>query len=509
MIDLKRVLGNPPLVAGLVAVGMLIAMGAFGAAYAPYDPNATNNVIWRTLPDGSRVYDLPPTMPSAEHLLGTDALGRDQWSRILAGAWLTISIVIASTVVRLGLGVSVGMTSGWYGGIAARVVGVLIRGVTALPQLLLAILLVLVMRPLGVLGFIGALALVGWAEVAELVEGEARHARSRPYMEAARSVGASDARLVRSHLLRALTPQLLTLGALETGAVLLLLAELGIVGLFVGRATFLISQGLGGGDYRVTPLMGRTPEWGAMLGAIQFYAIGEQLATLLPAVFIVLAASSFALLADGLRAASDPFSASALRPATFGVLAKVLVGALCFSAIGLVGRNAALPPLTMRQGIVEASAVAARTWPGSVLVAAVARFESPTEFDRPLRLTYYYRSERNEVLRISYVNADRLAAEVRPYESEDGLDVASLRPLPEALASYAGPAAYANERRGGELRAGTGAPLYRVVVTWPRDREAPVYDVRIGTPRDLVLWRFCCFDGMSGAVEPGAGWRRQ
>lgn len=508
-IETRRVLANPPLVLGLLAVALLIGVGAFGESLAPYSPSSTSTLIWRTLPDGSRAFEVPPTLPSTDHLLGTDALGRDQWSRILAGAWLTLSIVVVATLVRLALGIGVGIAAGWYGGPFAAVVRVLSRGVAAVPQLVLAILLVLVTRPLGAVGFIGSLAVVGWPEIAELMGAEARRARGRQFMEAARSIGASEGRLVRSHLLPTLGPQLLTLGALETGAVLLLLAELGIVGLFIGQATFFTAQGLVGGDYRTTPLMGRVAEWGAMLGAIHFYAISpQQLATLVPALFVALAAVSFTLLADGLRAASDPYGWRTLRPATFGVLSKAVVVVLCVSAAGFVGLHVSSSRLTMQQGIDEATAIAARTWPGSALVAAVARYVSPRDFSQPERLTYYFRNERNDVLRVTFNDADRFSADVRPYESQDGLELEALRPLEGSFASYQGAASYANGHGGGELRAATRAPLYRVVLTWPPGSAAPTYDVRIGNDLNPSLWRFCCFDARSGNVQPAASWRR-
>lgn len=506
--DARRILANPPLVAGLLAVAILIGIGAFGEVLAPYSPNATATLIWQTRPDGSQIFEVPPTMPSPDHWLGTDALGRDQWSRILAGAWLTLSIVVVSALVRLVLGVSVGIAAGWYGGTLAAALGVAARGVAAIPQLVLAILLVLVTRPLGALGFITSLAIVGWPELAELTAAEAHRARGRPFIEAARSIGAPGPRIVRSHLLAALGPQLFTLAALETSSVLLLLAELGLVGLFVGQATFFVAQGLGGGDYRATPLMGRASEWGAMLGSIQFYAITEQLATLLPALFVAFAAVAFALLADGLRAASDPYGGHTLRPATFGVLSKTLAAALCLSAVAFVGVHVPSSRLTMDAGIREASSVAERTWPGSVLVAAVARYVSPTDFSRPTQLTYYFRNDRSDVLRITFNDADRLSVDVRPYESQDGLDYSTLRPLAGTFASYETPASYANAHGGAELRAGTRAPLYRVVLTWTQGTKAPVYDVRLGNELDLAVWRFCCFDAGTDAVEPGSGWTR-
>jgi hypothetical protein len=364
-------------------------------------------------------------------------------------------------------------------------------------------MLVLATRPLGVAGFIACLAVVGWPEVAEFLSAEARRARSEPFIEAARSIGLRDRRLIGTHVVTTLAPQLLTMTALQIGAVLLLLAELGIIGLFIAGATFLM------GDFGpVGPLKGRVPEWGQMLGAIQFYAITEQLSTLLPAVFIVLAAATFALLADGLRSACDPYSSTRLRPATFGVLAKALSAALCFSAVGFIGVNVRVAPLTMDEGRIAATTTAEATWPGSVLVAGVARYISPTGgFARPDRLTYYFRNAQNEVLRITYQNADRLAAEVRQYETEDELDFPMLRPLPSGLASYQEPAAFANEHGGGQLRADLAASVVRAIITWSPDQDGPMYAVHLGQPRALTLYRFCCFDGLTGTLEAAADWK--
>ena len=106
----------------------------------------------------------------------------------------------------------------------------------------------------------------------------------------------------------------ITVAALETGAVLLLLAELGLVGIFLGGATFLT------GEFGESLFpKARAPEWGQMLGTVQFYAFHEQLATLIPALFVVLASASFVLLADGLLAASDPFGTHRVLPKTFAV----------------------------------------------------------------------------------------------------------------------------------------------------------------------------------------------
>ena len=500
--ELTRVATNPALMIGLVAVIALMAIGMFGAVLAPHDPSANSALIqWRRL-DGSTGMAVPPTMPDPNHWLGTDGLGRDQWSRILAGAWLTLTVVLSATVVRSSIGIALGVVSGWYGGPFARGLALLGGGVAAVPQLVLAIMLVLVTRPLGLTGFILSLALVGWPEITEFLRAEARRVKEQPFVEVARSVGAGDGRLIRTHLLAALGPQLLTVIALELGSVLLLLAELGLIGLFLAGATFLVE------DFgRASPLMGRVPEWGQMLGAIQFYAIQNQLSTLLPAVFIVLVATAFGLLGEGLRAASDPFSAHRLRPATFGIVSKVLAGALCFGTVGFIGINVRTSALTLEEGRAVAAATAQRIWPDSVYVAAVARYVSPTgRFERPDRLTYYFLNERNEVLRITYLKADRFAADVREFESEDELNFAALRPLPSGLSSYAEPTTTANDAGGGRLRADLGAGIVRAVLTWPKDRDAPTYAITIGRERLLTVRVFCCFDAKSGELQPGTTW---
>ena len=494
--DGRRLVTNAPLVIGLLGLLALLALGVFGQILAPYDPNAGTNLILRDLPNGNTDVGIPPTLPDREHLFGTDALGRDQWSRILAGARLTLAVVLGAAVVRLAIGFTLGLIAGWYGGALGRTLRIITTGIAAIPQLVLAIMLVLVLQPLREPGFIAALALVGWAELVEFLQAEVRRLKERPFMEAARATGARGPRIMTTHLVAALAPRMLTLAALETGAVLLLLAELGLVGLFLAGSTALIS------DFGVIgTLKERAPEWGQMLGSNQFFAMQYQLSTLLPALFVVIASAIFALLADGLRIASDPFGVRGVLPGTFGVVAKGLAGAVCFGAVGFLALNIQPSVLTMEEGRELAAAAAAKTWPGSEFVAGVARFSSQAHaFDRPQRLTYYFRNERNEVLRIEYANGDRLSAVVRPYETEDELDFTALRPLPAGAISWDQPVSRANAALGTSFRAANPSWLVRAVLTWPKDRDAPVYEVLYGTNNrgQLALRRACCYDAATG-----------
>ena len=493
--ELRRLIANPALLIGLTGTLALLAMGVFGGLVAPYDPSANQSSLITVLPDGRTTLAFPPTLPDPQHWFGTDPIGRDQWSRILAGAWITLTVVVAAAMTRLAIGFSLGLATGWYGGPFTRAISILATGITAVPQLLLAIMLVLVTRPFGVAGFIASLALVGWPEIGEFVRAEVVRAKTQPFIEAARSVGVPGRRLITGHLFATVGPQLLTVAALETGAVLLLLAELGLIGLFLAGATFLVDD-----SGPVGPFRGRAAEWGQMLGGIQFYAITAELPTLIPALFVVLASAIFALLADGLRAASDPYSSRRVLPGTFGVLTKVLVGALCFSAVGFIGVNVRPGPMSMEDGRSVAAKSAETTWPGSEFVAGVARFSSTAHgIDRPERLTYYYRNDSKEVLRISFKDADRLAVEVRTYESEDEIDFTGLKPLPAGLISYGTPLAKAEQTGGADRRRILRSYIARVILTWPGDRDGPVYAVRYdGTSGSQQGLPTCCFDARTG-----------
>jgi len=481
---------------GLIGVLALLAMGVFGSLVAPFDPNAGTSMLARDFPNGMQ-FRVPPTLPDDLHWFGTDALGRDQLSRILAGAKLTLAVVLTAALVRLGIGLTLGLVSGWYGGPFVRAMTIVASGITAIPQLLLAMMLVLVTRDFGGYGFIASLALVGWPEIAEFVRAESQRVKAQPYIEAARAIGAPGRRIVTGHLVRALAPQLLSVAALETGSVLVLLAELGLVGVFLAGATFLL------GDVGISgTLKDRAPEWGQMLGTIQFFAMTQQLGTLIPALFVVLAAASFALLADGLRAASDPFDPQRLSPGTQNIVAKVLAGALCLSAVGFVTVNVPTSALTMEQGRELSAKTANSAWPGSVFVAGVARFTSFSEgVPRPYRLTYYYRRARGaEILRIGFQNADRLSVEVRQYESEDEIDFTTLQPLPAGLVSYDIPLVKAEAAGGAVFRQAQRSSVVRAIVTWPSDRDTPVYAVTYGgTSRgELTFKQVCCVNAKSG-----------
>jgi peptide/nickel transport system permease protein len=499
--DLTRIARNPALWLGLLGMIAILVIGVFGGALAPQDPNAQHWILEGSGANGSGVV-FPPSAPDATHLLGTDPLGRDQFSRLLVGARTTLTIVLVVALVRLGMGVAVGLTSGWRGGIPARVIATFTATFAAIPQLLLAVLFILVLRPYGIVGFIAALAVIGWPAIAEFVRVEVARVKTTPFIEAARSLGARDSRLIRLHVFTVLGPRLLTLAALETGGVLLLLAELGLIGLFLAGATYYLKEN----GLPVLPLRDRAPEWGQMLGGIQFYAAQDQIVVLIPALFIVLAAVAFTLLADGLRIAGDPFGTRPLRPRTYGILAKALAASLCLSAVGFAAFNVRPAPITFAEGRDIARQTAERQWPGSVFVAGVARYASSAHaMERPQKLTYYFRGT-SGVLRISFQDGDRLAIDVREYESEDEIDFSAVQPIAVDVADYANVLSSAEDAGGAQWRLAAPTYLVRVILTWPRDHAAPIYSVSYGTETaGQPALGVCCFDAAtSDFLAPAA-----
>jgi hypothetical protein len=180
----------------------------------------------------------------------------------------------------------------------------------------------------------------------------------------------------------------------------------------------------------------------------------------------------------------------------------VIVGALCFSAVGFIGVNVRPGAMSLDEGRSVAAKTAESTWPGSEFVAGVARFSSSAHgVDRPERLTYYYRNDHNELLRISFTNGDRLAVETRKYESEDEIDFTGLKALPAGLISYDTPLAKAEQTGGAGRRQFLRSYLVRVILTWPKDRETPIYAVRYDAANGIQQGMpVCCFDARTGAT---------
>ena len=267
----RRLLRDPAVLggAGIVILFALLALAA--PLLAPHDPSAIDPV--------HRLQG-----PSPRALLGTDALGRDLFSRMVFGARWSLGAAVLTTGLVLALGVMVGVAAGYLGGLVDAVLMRIVVALLAFPGLLLALAIVGTLGP-GVFNAVLALTASGWATYARLVRGLVLTLRERPFIEAARAVGGTDAHIVLRHVLPNILAPVAVLATLELGEVLLALSALSFLGLGAQPPA---------------------PEWGAMLNDARTYFFIAPRLLLAPGTAITLAVVGLNLLGDGLRDVLDP-----------------------------------------------------------------------------------------------------------------------------------------------------------------------------------------------------------
>jgi peptide/nickel transport system permease protein len=229
-----------------------------------------------------------PLPPSSDAVLGTDALGRDVWSRVVAGAGTSLTIASLATLIALVIGLSVGLVAGYAGGSIDNLLMRFVDLVLAFPFLLLAILLAAVFRETHLASsqapVILTLGIVGWTTMARLIRGKTRMLARSDMITAARAVGASPARIMLRHILP------------NVAGIVIVVAALGFAQNLLSES-MLSYLGLGPPP--------PTPTWGRMLFEGRAYYRAAPLLVLAPGVAILMAVVGFNLLGDGLRNAFD------------------------------------------------------------------------------------------------------------------------------------------------------------------------------------------------------------
>jgi peptide/nickel transport system permease protein len=257
--------------AGLLVLVVAFAVALAAPAVAPHDPNA-QDVPNRFAP------------PSLEHPLGTDNLGRDELSRIVHGARISLFTAAGIGLAILAVGLAVGLLAGFAGGaidgLLMRVVDVLL----AFPSILLALAVTGMLGP-GLLHLALAMIAVWWVDYARLARGLVLSVKERPFVESARALGLPGYRVTLRHVLPNIVSPVVVLATLQTGRVLLALAALSFLGLGVAPPT---------------------AEWGAMLNDGQNYLARAPELMVYPGLAITITALGFNMLGDGLRDVLDP-----------------------------------------------------------------------------------------------------------------------------------------------------------------------------------------------------------
>ncbi|MDI6725646.1 MAG: ABC transporter permease [Smithellaceae bacterium] len=267
----RRLIKRRTALMGLIIVGLFLLSGLFAPFLAPNDPleHSLQHMLAK---------------PSVDYPLGRDELGRCILSRIIYGA--RISLVIGLMVVSIGIfiGVPLGVVSAYYGGKTDFIVQRFIDTLLTFPGILLALILIAM---LGV-GLQNVMIAVGISTIpiyARLSRSSVLAIKSRQYVEAARSIGASDSRIILQHLVPNSLSPIIVQSTLHMATAILWAAGLGFLGLGVSPPT---------------------PEWGAMLNGGRLYMrVAYHVATF-PGMMIFVTVLGFNLLGDGLRDALDP-----------------------------------------------------------------------------------------------------------------------------------------------------------------------------------------------------------
>ncbi len=276
----QRLVRHPNVRIGGVLVAIVALMALLGPTLAPHDP-FVQDIVHGLDADGS------PVGPSTRYWLGTDALGRDLLSRILVGARVSLLVGTAATGIALGIGVMVGLVSGWYRGLVDTVAMRAVDVIMSFPFLLLCIALVGVRDQPGLSTVYLVLGLLGWTTMARVVRSKVLAEREKEYVEAARAIGYGDIRI----MLREVLPNVI-------GPVMVL-ATLGVAATILAESV-LSYLGLG-----VPP---PTPSWGAMISDGQDWYRLEPRLIFVPGLCILVTVLGFNLLGEGLRDVLDPRS---------------------------------------------------------------------------------------------------------------------------------------------------------------------------------------------------------
>ncbi|HEX6511323.1 MAG TPA: ABC transporter permease, partial [Chloroflexota bacterium] len=269
------VLRRPRIAFSLAVIALVVLCAAAPGLVAPYDP---------LKPDLAARLAAPLAQHGGLHLLGTDSLGRDILSRVIFGARIS-AVVGASAVVLAGLiGVVLGLIAGFYGGVADAAISRLADIALALPYLVLAIGVVAVFGA-GLATVIAVLALSTWVTYARIVRGEVLAVRHSEFVEAARAIGASPARLMFGHILPNVSSSIIVVASQQLAAMILFEAALSFLGLGVSPPT---------------------PSWGGMVADGRLYVAQAWWVSTLPGIAILLTVLAANWLGDWVRDTLDP-----------------------------------------------------------------------------------------------------------------------------------------------------------------------------------------------------------
>jgi ABC-type dipeptide/oligopeptide/nickel transport system permease subunit len=256
---------------GLGIVTLLVICALTAPLISPYDPYEVD-LSNRT------------AEPSCAHWLGTDELGRDLLTRLIYGARISLIVGIIPALIAETIGGAVGIISGYFGGRTDSLIMRAADVVLSFPTLLLSLAIMYTLGG-GLMNIFIALSLVGWAGTARVVRAQTLSLKSKEFVEAARSIGVSDAVIMARHILPNCIPSIMVLLTLSIPSFILSEASLSFLGMGAQPPT---------------------PSWGLIATKGKEFLFSAPWIGIAPGVFILVTVLGFNFIGDGLRDALDP-----------------------------------------------------------------------------------------------------------------------------------------------------------------------------------------------------------
>ncbi len=257
---------------GVVMLTIIVLLSALAPWIAPHGQNEID------------LFNIKAS-PSREYLLGTDALGRDVFSRLLYGGRMSLAIGVAAALICAVVGILFGAIAGYYGGWVDGAIMRFVDLMLAFPSIFLLLIIAAMFEGISAWGVIFFLGLFSWMWLTRIIRGEFLSLKKREFVEAARSIGTPDAQIIRRHLLPNVVGVIVVTFTLDVA--LFMLAEAGLS--FLG---FGVPPGI--------------PTWGNMLSESRTDYLSDPLLAVIPGIALTLCVLAFNFVGDGLRDAFDP-----------------------------------------------------------------------------------------------------------------------------------------------------------------------------------------------------------
>ncbi len=269
---LRAIIANPAALTGLVIVSLLILVALFAPLLAQGISPIDQDLARRLSP------------PSADHLLGTDELGRDIYARTLYGARVTLTIVFLVSIIVAPIGLAVGTIAGYLGGWVDRILMRITDVFLAFPRLVLALAFAAALGP-GIENAVIAISLTAWPPYARMARAETIAIARSDFIQVVVLQGASTFRILFRHIVPLCMSSVIVRLTLDMAGIILTAAGLGFLGLGAQPPT---------------------PEWGAMVSAGREVILDQWWVATIPGIAIFIVSLGFNLLGDGLRDVFDP-----------------------------------------------------------------------------------------------------------------------------------------------------------------------------------------------------------